>query len=83
MFVVVLGTWTEDALCSLHEEHGGPAGLQPASQPSRPSQSSLTHTHTPLPPPPKPKPRLPKHWQKMFPRSSVPAVYWHDLPGWL
>jgi hypothetical protein len=88
MFVVVLGTWTEDALCSLHEEHGGLAGLQPASQPSRPSQSSLTHAHPPplRPPtlaPQKPKPRLPKHWQKMFPRSSVLGVYWHDLAGWL
>jgi hypothetical protein len=62
-----------------------------ASQQSRPSQSSLTHRHPASPPPPltpspapqKPKPRLPKHCQKMFPRSSVPAVYWHDLAGCL
>ncbi len=54
-----------------------------ASQPSRPSQSRLTHTHppSPSPAPQKPKLRLPKHWQKMFPRSSVLAVNWHDLAG--
>jgi hypothetical protein len=40
-------------------------------------------TPHPIPGPQKPKPRLPKHCQKMFPRSSVPAVYWHDLAGCL
>jgi hypothetical protein len=77
MFVVVLGTWTEDALCSLHEEHGGSAGLQPASQPAIQAFTVQPYTRTPPTPPPptpapqKPKPRLPKHWQKMFPRGRV------------
>jgi hypothetical protein len=58
MFVVVLGTWTEDALCSLHEEHGGPAGLQPASNPGL--HSPALHTDTPLHLPPHPIPGPPK-----------------------